>query len=135
MPAFTYTARALNGDLRTATIDAPNRDDVITQLRKQRLTSDMEFPADRAAISEKLLGMSNADLEAILLLAAENASGPEAKPVDRVTKGEIIQAMGDYLPSRDVKMLEYMELLAVFEAVCTYYRVLVRREAVNRPAH
>ena len=37
MPAFTYTARALNGDLKTATIDAPNRDDVVTQLRRQRL--------------------------------------------------------------------------------------------------
>jgi type IV pilus assembly protein PilC len=37
MPAFTYTARALNGDLRTATIDAPNRDEVIAQLRKLRL--------------------------------------------------------------------------------------------------
>ncbi len=37
MPAFTYTARALNGDLRTATIEAPNRDDVVAQLRKQRL--------------------------------------------------------------------------------------------------
>jgi type IV pilus assembly protein PilC len=37
MPAFTYTARALNGDLRTATIEAPNRDEVIAQLRKQRL--------------------------------------------------------------------------------------------------
>ena len=37
MPAFTYTARALNGDLKTATIEAPNRDEVITQLRKQRL--------------------------------------------------------------------------------------------------
>jgi type IV pilus assembly protein PilC len=37
MPAFTYTARALNGDLKTATIEAPNRDEVIAQLRKQRL--------------------------------------------------------------------------------------------------
>src|SRR5256714_7454718 len=37
MPAFTYTARALNGDLKTATIEAPNRDDVVAQLRKQRL--------------------------------------------------------------------------------------------------
>jgi hypothetical protein len=26
------------------------------------------------------------------------------------------QAIGDYLPSRDRKMIEYMELLAVFEA-------------------
>ncbi len=37
MPAYTYTARALNGELKTATIDAPNRDDVVAQLRKQRL--------------------------------------------------------------------------------------------------
>jgi type IV pilus assembly protein PilC len=38
MPTFAYTARALNGELRSATIDAPSRDDVIAQLRKQRLT-------------------------------------------------------------------------------------------------
>ena len=38
MPSFTYTARALNGDLRTATIDAGSRDEVISQLRKQRLS-------------------------------------------------------------------------------------------------
>jgi type IV pilus assembly protein PilC len=37
MPTFTYTARAVNGDLKSATIDAPNRDEVIAQLRKQRL--------------------------------------------------------------------------------------------------
>ncbi|MEO7457568.1 MAG: type II secretion system F family protein [Gemmatimonadaceae bacterium] len=37
MPSFTYTARALNGDLRQATIDAPNRDDVVAQLKRQRL--------------------------------------------------------------------------------------------------
>ena len=38
MGTFTYTARAFNGDLRTATIDAPSRDDVIAQLRKQCLS-------------------------------------------------------------------------------------------------
>ena len=38
MATFTYTARAFNGDLRTATIDASSRDDVISQLRKQRLS-------------------------------------------------------------------------------------------------
>src|SRR6476660_3549325 len=37
MPTFTYTARALNGDLKSATIEAPNRDDVVQQLRRQRL--------------------------------------------------------------------------------------------------
>src|ERR1700675_3513704 len=38
MATFTYTARAFNGDLRTATIDAASRDDVISQLRKQRFS-------------------------------------------------------------------------------------------------
>jgi len=38
MATFTYTARAFNGELRTATIDASSRDDVISQLRKQRLS-------------------------------------------------------------------------------------------------
>ncbi len=37
MPSFTYTARSLNGELKSATLDAPTRDDVIAQLRKQRL--------------------------------------------------------------------------------------------------
>jgi type IV pilus assembly protein PilC len=37
VPQFTYTARAVNGDLKSATIEAPNRDEVIKQLRQQRL--------------------------------------------------------------------------------------------------
>lgn len=38
MPTFSYTARAMSGELRSATIDAPSREDVIAQLRRQRLT-------------------------------------------------------------------------------------------------
>ncbi len=38
MGQYTYTARALNGDLKSATIDAPSRDEVIKQLKQQRLT-------------------------------------------------------------------------------------------------
>ena len=37
MTQFTYTARAVNGELKSATIEAPNRDEVIKQLRQQRL--------------------------------------------------------------------------------------------------
>ena len=37
MPQFTYTARSMNGELKSATIDAPNRDEVIKQLKQQRL--------------------------------------------------------------------------------------------------
>ncbi len=38
MPTFTYTARSSNGDLKSATIDAPSRDEAVAQLRRQRLT-------------------------------------------------------------------------------------------------
>lgn len=38
MPTFAYTARAVGGELRSATIDAASKDDVIAQLRRQRLT-------------------------------------------------------------------------------------------------
>jgi type IV pilus assembly protein PilC len=38
MPSFTYTARNSNGELKSATIDAPSRDEVVAQLRRQRLT-------------------------------------------------------------------------------------------------
>lgn len=86
------------------------------QVRKHKLTWDVSFPADRAAVSEPMLGLSNADFEAVILLAAEYAVGADLDVQVHVTKDHMVQAMKDYLPSRDQKMLEYMELLAVFEA-------------------
>ncbi len=38
MPMFAYTARAAGGELKSASIEAASRDDVVTQLRRQRLT-------------------------------------------------------------------------------------------------
>src|SRR5688500_7067516 len=38
MPTFTYTARAVNGELKTSTIDAPSREEVVAQLRRQRMS-------------------------------------------------------------------------------------------------
>ncbi|MCU0648301.1 MAG: type II secretion system F family protein [Gemmatimonadaceae bacterium] len=38
MPTFAYTARATNGELKSATIDANTRDDAVAQLKRQRLT-------------------------------------------------------------------------------------------------
>src|SRR4051794_13500899 len=37
MPQFTYTARDAKGQMQQATIEAPNRDEVMNQLRKQKL--------------------------------------------------------------------------------------------------
>lgn len=85
------------------------------QIRKHRLKTEIEFPRDREAVSHPVVGYSNADFEAIALLAHDYAAdqgGPEAA----ITTAHFKQAVSDYLPSRDVEMLEYMELLAVFEA-------------------
>jgi SpoVK/Ycf46/Vps4 family AAA+-type ATPase len=83
------------------------------QARKQKVKSELEFPRDQA-LADAVVGYSNADLEAIVMLANDYASerGAEAP----VTPGDFARATKDYLPSRDVLMLEYMELLAVFEA-------------------
>nr|MCU0627836.1 type II secretion system F family protein [Gemmatimonadaceae bacterium] len=50
MPTFTYTARTVGGELKTATIEARTRDEVVLMLRKQRLSVvkvDAEKPAPR----------------------------------------------------------------------------------------
>ena len=38
MPTYTYTARTANGELKSSTLDATNKDEVIAQLKKQRMT-------------------------------------------------------------------------------------------------
>ena len=37
MPTFAYTARTLGGELKSATMEAASRDDVVAQLKRQRL--------------------------------------------------------------------------------------------------
>lgn len=85
------------------------------QVRKHKLVTSIEFPRDRAAISDKILGYSNADFEAICLLANDYAADDAGKE-GTITVDHVQKAIVDYLPSRDLEMLEYMELLAVFEA-------------------
>jgi SpoVK/Ycf46/Vps4 family AAA+-type ATPase len=90
---------------------------VAAQLRKHRLHNALTFPEDRQAVSTPMLGLSNADFEAVVLLASEiAAAGAEPGAPVPVGREQMVQAIADYLPSRDSKMLEYMELLAVFEA-------------------
>src|SRR5687768_4805736 len=38
MPTFTYTARDAKGQIKNATMEAPSREEVVTQLRRQRLS-------------------------------------------------------------------------------------------------
>jgi len=57
-----------------------------------------------------VVGYSIADIEELVLLAARNRPGAE------INQADFAYATEDYLPARDVDMLQYMELMAVFEA-------------------
>ncbi len=84
-------------------------------LRKNKLKTDVDLAKLKEEFSAKLVGYSNADVEAVLLMANDDAareSGDNAK----VTKEHFIRAAEDYFPSRDIELLDYMELLAVFES-------------------
>jgi transitional endoplasmic reticulum ATPase len=92
--------------------DAPEAVEPVVQaqLRRHAIPHDLEFPRDREAVSARLVGWSNADVEAVLLAAWDRA-GEGTLDVDAFSA-----AIDDYLPARDATMLEYMELLAAFEA-------------------
>ena len=83
------------------------------QLRKNHVKTASAL-AEFASGAAALVGYSNADIEAIVLLAADYAAerGDDAP----LTAEDLSRAVHDYLPSRDLEMIEYMELLAVFEA-------------------
>jgi SpoVK/Ycf46/Vps4 family AAA+-type ATPase len=80
------------------------------QMRKHHVVTSVELPRDDDALSAKLVGYSNADIEAVVLLANDYARDAT------VALSHFADAIRDYLPSRDSEMLEYMELVAVFEA-------------------
>ncbi|HTL45088.1 MAG TPA: AAA family ATPase [Vicinamibacterales bacterium] len=84
-------------------------------IRKNHISTSVDLASIRTEFSSKLVGYSNADVEAVLLMAnddAARAAGGDAP----VTQEHLTRAASDYFPSRDAELLEYMELLAVFEA-------------------
>jgi SpoVK/Ycf46/Vps4 family AAA+-type ATPase len=58
-------------------------------------------------------GYSSAELEAVLLAALGMANDAGRS---QVTQNDLVQATQDVIPSRDKRMLAYMEMLAVFES-------------------
>jgi SpoVK/Ycf46/Vps4 family AAA+-type ATPase len=82
-------------------------------VRKNKVQTDVDFSTIRDEFSRKLVGYSNADVEAVILMANDDAARDGATSV---TADRFVKAAADYFPSRDVELLEYMELLAVFEA-------------------
>jgi type IV pilus assembly protein PilC len=55
MPTFTYTARDARGELKTATIDAQNREDVVAQLRRMRMVV-VKIEDAKNAPKKKIMG-------------------------------------------------------------------------------
>jgi SpoVK/Ycf46/Vps4 family AAA+-type ATPase len=84
-------------------------------VRKNRLQCDVDMPSIRDGFSARLVGYSNADVEAVLLMANDDAAR-EGGSDATVSAAHLTRAAADYFPSRDVELLEYMELMAVFEA-------------------
>jgi len=82
-------------------------------VKKNKIKADVDFASIRDGFSTKLVGYSNADVEAVILMANDDAARDE---VATVSADRFVRAASDYFPSRDVELLEYMELLAVFEA-------------------
>lgn len=84
-------------------------------VKKNHIVTSVDFPSIRHGFSSKLVGYSNADVEAIILMANDDAARASGGDTP-VSEEHFLAAARDYFPSRDVELLEYMELLAVFEA-------------------
>jgi AAA+ superfamily predicted ATPase len=82
-------------------------------VKKNKVPTDVDFTTIRNEFSRKLVGYSNADIEAVILMANDDAARDGSATI---TADRFIRAAADYFPSRDVELLEFMELLAVFEA-------------------
>jgi SpoVK/Ycf46/Vps4 family AAA+-type ATPase len=82
---------------------------VVLALCKRHKITLTTTPADLLSCCALLQNYSNADIEAVLLLGRKLGRGTVDKEIFE-------QAARDYLPSRDAAMIEYMNLLAVFEA-------------------
>ncbi len=76
------------------------------------------------AMATATAGYSSAELEA-LLLAAGRLAGSQDR--EALSQADLDAALADVVPSRDTRMLEYMEMLAVFE--CSARRMLPDRHA------
>jgi AAA+ superfamily predicted ATPase len=92
--------------------EAAQRESVLrAQVRKNKLliAEGVDF-AHTVGVTE---GYSAAELEAVLLAAGNRAAIAER---DQITQEDLDGAANDVVPSRDTRMLEYMEMLAVFES-------------------
>ncbi len=81
----------------------------ISRKNALELAEDVDWPE----VARELDGYSAAELEAVLLAAGGFASADDR---EALSQADLMRAATDVIPSRDLRMLEFMELLAVFEA-------------------
>ena len=78
-------------------------------LRKNKIKHRV---SDHAAFAQRVVGMTGAEIEAILLGSLNFA---EDRGSTTVQDEDLFASANDFIPSRDAAMIRYMELLAVFE--------------------
>src|SRR5688500_7338013 len=95
MPAFTYTARTAAGELRTATVEAATAQDVVAQLRRQRMTV---VKVDENAKPKKIKG--SIKMRDIVIFTRQfstmiNAGLPLVQALDILAKQTENKVLGD----------------------------------------
>lgn len=85
-------------------------------LHKNRVNADLPDLSQALVVTE---GYSGAELEAVVLLADQTAA---LRGSDVVSADDLVAAIDDFIPNRNRRMIEFMELLAVFE--CSSRRLL-----------
>lgn len=89
-----------------------DRDRVLAAVvRKARLT--LAEGAELAPVARGTEGYSPAELESVIIAAAGLALDADR---EEISADDLAQAVRDVIPSRDTRMLEFMEMLAVFES-------------------
>jgi ATP-dependent 26S proteasome regulatory subunit len=102
--------------------EEPSERELIFQalVRKNKLVMEEGISWETAV--ENTAGYSGAELESVLIAAANLAADSDCQTIEQA---HLDQASADVIPSRDTRMLEFMEMLAVFE--CSAKRMLPDR--------
>jgi len=100
------------GDLKIPFFHAAEVPEVILQITAKKNGIELET-FDFTPVIAKVKGYSGAELEAVMLQARWFArrAGRE-----RVTQDDLLAAADDYLPTRNDRMIAFMEILAMLEA-------------------
>jgi len=100
------------GDLKIPFFFAADNPEAVIRLSAKRNNIALKAQ-DLSEVLELVKGYSAAELEAVVLRSRWFARRAGRR---NVTLDDLIAAAKDYIPSRNDKMIEYMELLAVLEA-------------------